>query len=529
MTALAQALDGLAGRLAGLAVWQRLIGAGVLGTLGGLAFAPVYQLWLLALALTGLLALLRDCRRLSTVFFTGWLFGFGHFVVGLYWVTQGIVVYSEDLVAFVPIVLIFLPSLMGFYVGLAALTTELACRRFGWRGLRRVLAFAVCWAAAEWLRGVLFTGFPWNLAGYAWGFSDTMLQSVSLYGIHGLSLVTVFVLAAPAIVIEPVSLRQKGWTCALAVAGVAALWVGGAARLAGAEVAYHPNVVLRLVQPSIPQNQKWRREKRSENFLKHVEMSAALPRDPALVPTHVVWPETAAPFFLDRSPQALAALTRVIPSRGLALVGAPRRSPEGTAKKLWNSLLAIDQQGSIAASYDKAHLVPLGEYVPLRKALPLPKVVWGATDYSPGTARRTLHLPDLPPVSPLICYEVIFSGAVADPDDRPEWLLNLTNDAWFGTSTGPHQHFLAARVRSIEEGLPLVRAASTGISGLVDPYGRITHQLGLQEKGILDVRLPRGISGSTLFARLGNWSFALMLAAVVVFVSRSLPNKNIDN
>ncbi len=529
MTALSQAFDGLAGRLAGLAAWQRLIGAVALGALGGLAFAPFYQLWLLAIALTGLLALIRDCRRLRTVFFTGWLFGFGHFVVGLYWVTQGIVVYSEDLVAFVPIVLIFLPSLMGFYVGLAVLTTEWAGRRFGWRGGRRVLAFAACWAAAEWLRGVLFTGFPWNLAGYAWGFSDAMLQSASLYGIHGLSLVTVFVLAAPAVLVEPVALRHKAWTGAVAVVCVAALWAGGSVRLAGAEVAYHQDVVLRLVQPSIPQNQKWRRERRSENFLKHVEMSAALPRDPALVPTHVVWPETAAPFFLDRSPKALAALTRIIPASGVALVGAPRRSPEGAPKKLWNSLLAIDQQGTIAASYDKAHLVPLGEYVPFRKMLPLPKVVWGATDYSAGAGRSTLHLPNLPPVSPLICYEVIFSGAVTDPDDRPEWLLNLTNDAWFGTSTGPHQHFLAARVRSIEEGLPLVRAASTGISGLVDPYGRVAQQLGLQEEGILDIRLPRAISGSTLFARLGNWTFALMLAAVVVFAFRSLPNKNIDN
>jgi apolipoprotein N-acyltransferase len=177
-------------------------------------------------------------------------------------------------------------------------------------------------------------------------------------------------------------------------------------------------------------------------------------------------------------------------------------------------MVALDHAGQIDAGYDKAHLVPFGEYVPLRGVLPMDKITPGTLDFTPGPGPRTLHLPGLPPLSPLICYEVIFPGAVTDPADRPQWLLNLTNDAWYGFTSGPFQHFNIARVRAIEEGMPLVRAANNGISGLVDPYGRVIKRLALDAVGFLDVPLPQALP-PTIYARTGDAVFLLALPGLL--------------
>ncbi len=524
MTAGHAARPALPLRLGTLPLWQRLLAAAGFGAAGAFGFAPFFQSWILALALLALVWLLQACRTQRDALLTGWAFGFGHFIAGLYWVTQGIVLFSADLAMFVPIVLVFLPALMGAYVALAGWASWRLWRRFALTGAARLAAFALCWSLGEWLRGHLFTGFPWNLAGYTWGFSDAVLQSTSVIGIYGLSLVTVLTLAAPAVLGDPVSRRHKAAVLTGAAAVLAVLWAGGAWRLHDARVAFHDDIVLRVVQPSIPQEHKWLRANREPNFRRHLDLSTApvAPGTPA--PTHIVWPETAAAFFLERMPAALAALAAVVPPDGAALVGAPRRSAD-PPMRLWNSTLVIDRRGRVIDHYDKAHLVPLGEYAPLRDYLPLVKIVWGATDYSPGPGRRTLRSAGLPPFSPLICYEVIFSGAVVDRRDRPAWLLNQTNDAWFGTSTGPHQHLLAVRVRAIEEGLPVVRAASTGISAFIDPYGRVLRRLGLHEVGTLTERLPRAIRGRTPFSIFSNYTYFAMLALVVVSLFFSILNE----
>jgi apolipoprotein N-acyltransferase len=220
----------------------------------------------------------------------------------------------------------------------------------------------------------------------------------------------------------------------------------------------------------------------------------------------VVWPETAARYLLDRSPELRLALGGAAPPGGLLITGMPRAEPaSGQVERIWNSLGVLDRAGNILATYDKFHLVPWGEYVPWRRVFPfIDKLTPGSLDFSAGPGPRTLHLPGLPPVGALICYEVVFPGRVVDPGDRPAWLLNLTNDAWYGDSFGPYQHLVAARLRAVEEGLPLVRAANTGISAVIDPYGRVRASLGLGLAGVLDADLPAALPGATVYARFGD-------------------------
>ncbi|MBF0394337.1 MAG: apolipoprotein N-acyltransferase, partial [Alphaproteobacteria bacterium] len=217
-----------------------------------------------------------------------------------------------------------------------------------------------------------------------------------------------------------------------------------------------------------------------------------------------------------------------VPPGGLLLTGAPRATPPGEPFRVWNSLVVIDERAGVAGIYDKVHLVPFGEYVPLRGVLPIAKLTHGSTDFSSGGALATLDLPGLPPVGPLICYEAIFPGRVTAADRRPAWLLNVTNDGWFGISAGPHQHLASARLRAIEEGLPMVRAANTGISAVADGHGRVVATLGLGERGVLDAPLPNDLS-PTPYARLGDTvplSVAALLAALSLLTRRRYPRSS---
>ncbi|MCH9020438.1 MAG: apolipoprotein N-acyltransferase, partial [Proteobacteria bacterium] len=290
---------------------------------------------------------------------------------------------------------------------------------------------------------------------------------------------------------------------AAAAALLVAVWAGGSVRLAGAGDEAVEGVLLRLVQPNVGQHHKWKPELREALFARHLRLTASAGFERV---THVIWPETAVPFFLANEPARRRAVAAATPRGGALITGALRTTPEPTSPpKLWNSLHAIDDAGRVVATYDKFHLVPFGEYVPFRRWFPtIAKLTYGATDFSAGPGPQTLRVPGLPPFSPLICYEAIFAHQVVDSADRPAFLLNLTNDAWFGISSGPYQHFAAARLRAVEQGLPLARAANTGISAVVDGYGRITARLGLGREGVIDAPLPEALGGLTPYARWGD-------------------------
>jgi apolipoprotein N-acyltransferase len=245
---------------------------------------------------------------------------------------------------------------------------------------------------------------------------------------------------------------------------------------------------------------------------KHIELSRRPGFDSR---THVIWPETAVPYFLSRQPDLRGVLARAAPAGGALLTGAPRMSEQGGGRVFHNSLVALGPDGRTLGSYDKVHLVPFGEYVPLRQYLPLPKLTQGASDFTPGDGHDALEIESLPPFSVLICYEAIFPDEVVKPGTRPAWLLNVTNDAWFGVSSGPHQHLASARLRAIEQGMPLVRAANTGISAIVDPWGRTLKRLDLQRVGILDGPLPQAIQGRTPYARFGDLPILLLSFGVL--------------
>ncbi len=498
------------GRLRG---WRRAVVALLLGALATLALPPFHIVPVLIPAFTGLLWMIGASRNHWSAAAVGWWFGFGHFLAGLYWVAIAFSVAGVALWA-APVAVHALAGVAALYPAVVAALTQLG----GAEGVRGVVVFALLWTVGEWARGVLVMGgFPWNLIGYGWAFSEAMIQFAALTGVLGLSLITVLAAAMPAALATATGAaparRAPAWRGLAIVALVlAAIWAGGALRLAGASSDQVAGVRLRIVQANIAQHHKWREDLRADHLARHLELSAS----PAPVPiSHLIWPETASPYVLQRDPQALAALAAAAPAGGLLITGAIRTTPpDGTPFRIWNSLHAIDAGGAIRGTYDKFHLVPFGEYVPLRAVLAVAKLTVGEVDFSRGPGPRTLHLDGLPGVSPLICYEAIFGGRVADTDDRPGWLLNVTNDAWYGTSTGPYQHMAQARLRTVEEGLPLVRAANTGISAVVDAYGRVIARLGLGEAGVLDAPLPTALSGRTLYNRYGDLPLGLVIVAL---------------
>jgi len=277
-----------------------------------------------------------------------------------------------------------------------------------------------------------------------------------------------------------------------------------------------PDMTLRLVQPSIPQTMRNDPAADAANFRRMLALTSSPAASP---PKLVLWPEAAAPSFLGRDPPARAAIAAAMPANADALVGTVRTDPPPLRPEhVWNGLDAIDAKGDILASYDKSHLVPFGEYVPLRGILPIEKITPGTIDFSAGPGPRTIALPGVPPFSALICYEAIFPGAVVDPNDRPDWLLNITNDAWYGFTSGPFQHLAAARVRAVEEGLPLVRDGNNGVSAVVNAYGRVLQRLDLDDVGVLDAQLPAKLA-PTLYSRIGDWGFAALLAALLALAA----------
>lgn len=498
--------NGLARSLGALSGWRRSALAAALGASAIGALPPLHVLPLLVIAFSGLVWLIDGTRDLRASAIVGWWFGFGHFAAGLYWISHALLVDAAQFGWLVPLAVPGLAAGFALFPAVACVALRLS----GARGTAGVLVLAVAWTATEWLRGHILTGFPWNLIGTAWAESAPMMQNAAVIGLYGLSLFTIVVAALPAALAE----AQAGWR---AVVAAALLITGGSGagltRLMLADDGVVPGVHLRLVQPDIPQSLKWDPALRERHFQRTLELTRA----PGFSGrTHIIWPETATPFAMAGDAARRLSIASAVPSGGLVITGAPRVEVEpGRPIRVWNSLHAIDGGGAIVGTYDKFHLVPFGEYVPFRRILGVINLIPGSVDFTAGPGPQTLALPGLPKLSPLICYEAIFPTRVLDPADRPGWLLNLTNDAWFGLSSGPYQHFAAARFRAVEEGLPLVRAANNGISAIVDAYGRVVVELGLGRSGVVDGDLPRALP-LTPYARFGD---AIVLAIGLVLLA----------
>lgn len=522
----AGALQRLAAVCQSLGGWRRQALAALLGVVAAGALPPLYLLPLLLPAFTGALWLLRGAVSGRQAALTGWAFGTGYFAAGLYWVGIAFLVDAARFGWAMPFAVGGLAAGLALFPALAFWLTDLARRRFDLDGMALVLALAAAWLLGEGLRAWIFTGFPWNLVGTVWAFSAAALQPAALGGVWLLSLLTVAAAAAPAALTAPARHRGRALAAAMIVLLLPlAGWGLGSLRLAAAPAVdsaanrAQPEVRLRLVQPSIPQALKWRSDQRAAHLRLQADLSMAPGHDDR---TLVIWPETAVPYLLAAEPRLLQELATLVPSGGYLIAGAPRVDPQDPQGEIWNSLHALDAQGRIAATYDKVHLVPFGEYTPLRQVLGLAKLTAGSRDFSAGPGPVSLELPGLPPFSPLICYEVIFPGAVTPPagqGPRPRWLLNLTNDAWFGESSGPYQHFAASRIRAVEEGLPLVRAANNGISAVIDSYGRIIYRSKLNDREIIDAYLPLDAERLTPYSYAGNLLYLLELIFCLCVIS----------
>jgi len=511
--------------------WQRAAIAFLAGAVSVLALAP-FNLWPVMFLTFPVVVWLIDgsaAGRLSGVLTAagaGWWFGFGYFLAGLYWVGYAFLVDAETFGWLLPVAVAGLPA------GLALFTAMgFALARLMWtRGPIRVLALALALTAAEWLRGHALSGFPWNAYGYALTGPLALAQGAALVGLWGLTFVAVAVFASPAVLVDERSETRRAWAWPLAaVLVLAALATYGAVRLAQSPTEFVEGVRLRLMQPNLQQDEKFNYGAKQQVMQRYLALSDRATGPDAMGVrdvTHLIWPESAFPFFIAREADALAQIAALLPPGTALITGGVR--PEETAPGAriahgYNSIYVIDHDGSTLGVYDKNHLVPFGEYLPFQELLEsfglmqLTKVQGG---FIAGDRRRLLAVPRAPPALPLICYEVIFPGEVASRSgERAGWMINLTNDGWFGNSTGPYQHLQQARVRAIEEGLPLVRAANTGISAVIDPLGRIIRQLPLGQEGVLDAGLPRPVE-PTWFVRLGDSVAALMLAGAAILVIR---------
>jgi apolipoprotein N-acyltransferase len=521
-------------RAAGLSIlltwgWKRTGLALGAGALSALAMAP-FNAWPVLFLTFPVLVWLIDGsaagRRhgVPAAAMSGFWFGLGYFVPGLYWTGYAFFVDAPTFAWLTPFAVLGLPAYLALYTALG-----FALARLIWtNATSRVLALAISLTVSEWLRGHLLTGFPWNAFGYALSEPLALAQTASLIGLWGMTFLSVAIFASPAVLIDGKSSGPRPWTVpAAALALLVAMGIFGAVRLSLQPTKMVADVKLRIMQPNLQQDVKFNYSAKAEVMQKYLTLSdrASGPQSTGVRDaTILIWPESAFPFFLTREADAMAQIAELLP-KGTVLITGSVRAPDDLkpgvkVTRAYNSIYVIDHDGSVLSVYDKLHLVPFGEYLPFQNWMEklgfsqLTKVQGG---FIAGTRRHPLAIPNAPRALPLICYEVIFPGNVAARDDRPGWIINLTNDGWFGISTGPYQHLQQARLRAIEEGLPVVRAANTGISAVIDPMGRIAAQLGLGLEGVLDAGLPGAIP-PTVYARIGNIPAAIIVIAALILV-----------
>jgi apolipoprotein N-acyltransferase len=501
--------------------WKRFVIAIVAGALAALMLAP-FSILLVGFISFPILIWLIDgatgnpdrgvLLRLWPAFFIGWSFGFGYFVASLWWIANSMLVEADQFAWAVPLASLGLPAFLAIYYGLATAVSRL----FWTDGLMRLFVLAAAFGLAEWLRGVAFTGFPWNAVGQGLTPFPLMMQSLSLVGGHTMNVLAVFIFAAPALLVTGRGGRPAMALAALLVAGHLGF---GYYQL---NIAPQPKIdgpVFRLVQPSISQVDKLDDKERANVFEAHLALSVAPAKDGAKRPDYIVWPETSIPFILTRSPDALRRIADVLGDGQILIAGAVRVEGDGGSgdSRYYNSAYVIDSQGQIIVAADKVHLVPFGEYLPFEaffKKLDMQAVAAMPGGFSAAPTRTLLTMPSGLKLLPLICYEIIFPDEVEpDPKIYPDAILNITNDEWFGDSPGPRQHLLQARLRAAETGLPVIRDANSGVSAIIDGRGRVIAGLDFGTKGFADATLPSR-ADTLVPKKYRDLSFWLLLSSI---------------
>lgn len=512
-------MERLAGRVILLWGWRRALAAWLAGALFAFAQAP-YDFFAVGFVSFPILVWLLDgavaggrrgaLGRIGAAFATGWWFGFGYFVAGLWWTGTALLVEADLFAWALPLAVLGLPAGLAIFYGIAT-----AIARLLWSDdLGRIAALAAGFAIAEWLRSFVFTGFPWNAAGHAAMPIPELMQSLAVVGMDGINALAVFVFALPAMFASQRH-RRAGVVLGLAIALLHAGF--GFWRLGTAEAQGDGGTNVRIVQPSIAQDEKWDRAIRDRIFATYLELSTLPVAEGRPAPQLVIWPETAVPYFFSERPDALVAIGQMLDDGQTLLAGAVRVEAASGAEpaRYYNSIIVIDQEGQIVDAADKVHLVPFGEYLPfadLLQSLGARQLVQSVSAFSAAAQRHVLEAGGTR-FLPFICYEIIFPGTAGHGDAGADYLLNVTNDAWFGDTPGPYQHLRQAQMRAVEAGRPLVRAANNGISAIVDPYGRIIDALAIDAVGVLDAQLPasRASAPTPLDPRLAGGAIVLIL------------------
>lgn len=490
-----------------------------------LDFLPAYLVSfpLLVVLLDGLAVEGRTFSRgMLAALLAGWWFGFGYFLAGLWWLGSAFIVGGEQFIWLMPLGVVGLPAVLALFPALG-----IAIARLLWSsGALRIFALAFGLGFSEWLRSWLFTGFPWNSVGQAFANHLVLAQVAALIGSDGLGLLAIAIFAAPALILTGRSRAARWVAPGLAVAALLAIAAFGLIRLqaaGGVKIDFSTlptvaNVRLRIMQPNIAQdlkNQPPPGMEVLEGFFRLSDVAKGAHASGVADVTHLIWPESPFPFVLERTPQALEAIGRFLPATTQLITGSIRAEPvadEARRYRYFNSMQVLDKTG-ITASYDKVHLVPFGEYLPFEgalRALGLQQFVNVIGGFTASPARKPLVIPGFPLVVPAICFETIFSRELVADNRGEAVFISVTNDAWFGYTFGPYQHLAQARLRAVEFGQPLIRAANSGVSAVFDPYGRELASLPLGVADVLDLPLPRGLP-DTLYRRTSWYSFASVM------------------
>lgn len=458
--------------------------------------------------------LLHQSNTSKIAFTRGWCFGFAFFSFGLSWIGNAVLIDNTFLKWLYPLIFLACGSFFGLFI---AFPTWLA-HRFK-KTIAQYLAFCSLIVIFEWLRSFFLTGFPWNLWGTTLAFHDSLIQLSSVGGTYLLSLLVLLICGAPFLwIINPTPKNLFASICIITcLSGFITIF--GFLRLSS-ETNLSSSTIVRVVQPSIPQTFKWNTASLEQNFDTYIKLSKQKPLDGI---NAVIWGETASPFALDVDEAHNFKARYAIPANGYLMTGIIRHHFKN-GHQASNSMMIFNDSGNPVAYYDKTHLVPFGEYIPLRHWLPdwLRPLANTIGTFTPGNGPQTISLPNLPKLGTIICYEAIFPNKIINPDNRPQWIINPTNDGWYGDSFGPHQHFIATKMRAVEDGITIVRAANNGISAVFSPYGRTIAKLNLNEKSIIDVALPALMSFPTPYNQYGNNIILLIsiLLLCIAFLSR---------
>ncbi|QLF69212.1 apolipoprotein N-acyltransferase [Peteryoungia desertarenae] len=524
-------MEKLASKVMLLWGWRRAGLAILAGAIGALAMPPVSFFAALFLSFTLLVWLIDGTAGSSTSgrslglrssFLLGWFFGLGYFVAGLWWLGSALLIEADEFAWALPLAVLGLPSVLALFYGCATMVARLL-----WSdGLGRVAALASSVGFFEWLRSFVATGFPWNAIGYGAMPVPVMMQSAHLIGIAGVTTLAVFVFAAPALLAT-----RKGASLGMMIAVLLFSAHLGYGYYRLEFMSYGPlsdadRLIVRLVQPAIDQARKLENADRVEIFETHLSLSAAPPAQGEPQPNIIIWPETSLPFILTENPDALVRIGDTLKDGQLLVVGAVRAEEQGagTPPRYYNSVYMIDDRGQILSASDKVHLTPFGEYVPFEDVLRrmgIETLISLPGGFSAASSRSVLTTPAGLRLYPLICYEIIFPDEILASIETVDAIVNVTNDAWFGNTPGPYQHFQQARIRAVEVGVPVIRVANSGISALIDPFGRITSGLSLGQKGAMDATINKSfVSLHADTDRHINYWLILLVVFLVAIVSR---------